>query len=189
MQRYFSAENIGETLLPAFKATMVSPNTYFSAMPQARDYRDSLMLLAIYLAIPALMVGLATGVIGIVVILPLSLIFGIAGTWMWAAYLGWAARRFCASDLSTAGAFQICAYSSAPLVFSWIPIIGMVAWLSNLFLNWQGLVSHGRIGAGAALLIILAAFFIMVLSLAALAALLIYAASLYNVPLPNTTWF
>ncbi len=188
MNRYFSAEHIGDTLLPSFKGVMTSPNTYFAGMPETHDYRDSLMLLAIYLAIPALIAGIATGVIGIVFILPASLLFGLIGTWLWAWYLGWAARRFCASELSTADAFQICAYSSAPLIFSWIPVVGMIAWLSNLFLNWQGLVSHARLGAGPALLIILGAFFVMALSFIALVVLLIYATTHFGVQLPSTTW-
>jgi len=190
MNRYFSAERIGDTLLPAFKGVMGSPNEFFTAMPEARDYRDSFMLLCIFLSIPALMASIATGVITIIFILPISLMFGLIGTWMWAWYLGWAARRFCSSELSTVGAFQICAYSSAPMVFSWIPLIGLLGWLWNLYLNWQGLVSHGRIGAGPALLIILGAFFVMMLSLITLAALLLYAGSQFGVELPaTTTWF
>ncbi|HCS12805.1 MAG: hypothetical protein COS82_05645 [Zetaproteobacteria bacterium CG06_land_8_20_14_3_00_59_53] len=190
MHRFFSAEQIGDTLLEAFKGVMTAPNTYFAAMPEARDYRDSLMLLCIYLAIPALVIGILSGVIGTIIILPASLLFGAIGTWMWAIYLGWAARRFCSSELSTVDAFQISAYSSAPLVFSWIPVIGMIAWMSNLYLNWQGLVSHARISAGAALLIILAAFFIMALSFAVLAAVLIYATAHYGVQFPDPAiWF
>ncbi|MDQ6965299.1 MAG: YIP1 family protein, partial [Mariprofundaceae bacterium] len=190
-QRYFSAEQIGDTLLLAFKGVMTAPNTYFAAMPVASDYRDSLMLLCIYLAIPALLLGILSGIVGTIIILPFSLLFGFIGTWLWAAYLSWAARRFCAADLSTVAAFQICAYSSAPLIFSWIPIIGILAWMSNLYLNWQGLVSHARISAGAALLIILGAFFVMAISLAILVALLIYATTRFGVHLPSAPaiWF
>ncbi|MDQ6972395.1 MAG: YIP1 family protein [Mariprofundaceae bacterium] len=190
MPRFFSSDHIGDTLLAAFKGVMISPPEYFSAMPQAHAYRNSLTLLLIYLSIPALMAGMLTGVVTLVFILPLSLLFGLIGTWFWAAYLGWAARRFCASELSTEDAFQICAYSSAPLVFSWIPIIGLLAWLSNIYLNWQGLVSHARIGAGAALLIILGAYFMMFLSLIALAALMFYTNVSYDlIPLETSTWF
>jgi len=189
MQRFFSAEKIGNTLPQAFKGVMTAPNTYFADMPEARDYRDSLMLLAIYLAIPSLAVGIISGVIGIILILPVSLALGLLGTWMWAAYLGWAARRFCGAGLSTVDAFQICAYSSAPLVFSWIPVIGLLAWLSNLYLNWQGLVSHARIGAGAALLIILGAYFILLLSLITLAALLMFAVPELSTDMQGITWF
>jgi hypothetical protein len=187
MKLYFSAERIGDTLLDAFKGVMTSPNVYFAAMPQAHDYRDSLMLLGIYLGIPALVTGIAAGMLSLVLVLPLALVLGFIGTWTWAWYLGWAARRFCGSRLSTVDAFQICAYSSAPLVFSWIPIIGMLAWLSNLYLNWQGLVSYARLGAGAALLIILGYFLILALSMFALVMLLIYASTHYGVNLPVMT--
>lgn len=192
MKRYFSAERIGVTLFPAFKGVMTSPNDYFAAMPQATDYRDSLMLLGIYLGLSSLVSGIVAGVMSLILILPLSLILGFIGTWTWAWYLGWAARRFCGAQLSTVDAFQICAYSSAPLIFSWIPIIGVVAWLSNLYLNWQGLVSYARLGAGAALLIILGYFLILLLSIVVLVVLLAYASTHYGVNLPYmtppTTW-
>ena len=188
MHRYFSSKRIGETLFPSFKGVLATPNEYFVGMPDSDEYRDSMWLLSIYLAIPALMTGLATGVLSILIILPLSLVLGLPATWMWAAYLSWAARRFCDSQLTTADAFRICAYSSAPLVFSWIPILGLVAWLWNLYLNWQGLISHAKLGAGASLLIIFAAFFIMALSFAILIALLFYASAHYGVQIPAVTW-
>lgn len=190
MNRYFSTESIGETLFPAFKGILGSPNDYFTAMPAARDYRHSFMLLCIFLSVPALVASLFSGVISIIFILPISLMFGLIGTWFWAWYLGWAARHFCASDLTTAGAFQICAYSSAPLVFSWIPVLGLLGWLWNLYLIWQGLVSQARLGAGPSLLIILGAFFVMMLSLFTLVALLLYAGSQFGVEIPPApTWF
>jgi hypothetical protein len=190
MNRYFSAASIGDTLFPAFKGVLGSPNDYFTAMPAARDYRDSFMLLCIFLSVPALVASLLTGVISIIFILPISLMFGLIGTWMWAWYLGWAARHFCASDLTTVNAFQICAYSSAPLVFSWIPLVGLLGWLWNLYLIWQGLVSQARLGAGPAMLIILGAFFVMSLSLFTLLALLLYAGSQFGVEMPPApTWF
>jgi len=177
---YFSAHNIGATLIDAFRGVMRMPTDYFAAMPESNDYRDSSMLLLIYLSIPALMVSLATGIISIVIILPVFLIVGFVSTWMWASYLGWAARYFCGASLSTRDAFQICAYGTAPLVFSWIPILGLVAWLWNLYLNWQGLISHGRLGGGSALLIIIGAFVMMGLSLLVLVALLAYYSVHFN---------
>lgn len=190
MNRYFSAASIGDTLFPAFKGVLGSPNDFFTAMPEARDYRDSFMLLCIFLSIPALVASIATGVISIIFILPISLTFGLISTWLWAWYLGWAARRFSGSNLSTVGAFQICAYSSAPLVFSWIPLIGLFGWFWNLYLTWQGLVSHARVGAGPSLLIILGAFFVMMVSLITLAALLLYAGSQFGMEIPPApTWF
>jgi len=184
---YFSAQRIGDTLSGAFKGIMRLPSDYFAAMPPAHGYRDSMMLLSIYLAVPALMASLFTGLISVFIILPVSLLFGIIGTWMWAWYLSWAARSFCNSTLSISEAFQICAYSSAPLVFSWIPILGMLAWMWNLYLNWQGLISHARLGGGSALLIIIGAFVVMGLSFAVLGALLVYSSFHFDwqtLPLP-----
>ena len=177
MQSYFSSDRIGDTLVPAFKAVMTRPQEFFEQMPTAERYGNSLVLLSIYLTVPALIVSIFSGVVTVIVILPVSLIMGIIATWMWAWYLSWATRVFCKVPLTTPGAFQICAYSTAPLVFSWLPLVGAVAFFWNLFLNWQGLVSHGRVGGGAALLIILAAFIIMSLSLVVLAALLLTLAS------------
>jgi len=180
-QTYFSSDRIGDTLVPAFKAVITRPREFFERMPIAERYSNSLVLLSIYLTIPALIVSIFSGVVTVIVILPVSLITGIIATWMWAWYLSWAARVFCKAPLTTPDAFQVCTYSTAPLIFSWLPLVGAVAFFWNLFLNWQGLVSHGRVGGGAALLIILAAFIIMSLSLVVLAALLLMLASQHGV--------
>ena len=51
----------------------------------------------------------------------------------------------------------------------------MIAYVWNLYLNWQGLVSHARVGGGAALMFILVAFVVFGLSLLVLVLLLIKA--------------
>lgn len=181
MEPYFSSDRIGESLVPAVKAAMTRPREFFERMPVARSYSNSLILLCIYLAVPALIVSIFSGVITLIVILPFSLLFGVIGTWMWAWYLSWAARVFCKVPLTIPDAFQLCAYSAAPLLFSWIPLIGSISFFWNLFLNWQGLVSHAKVGGGAALMIILGAFIIMSLSIVALAAALWLLASQYGV--------
>jgi len=188
-QNYFSSERIGETLLPSFKTIMTSPTPCFENMPVAQDYKNSMLLLAIYLMIPALIISIFSGVITVIFILPAFLLFGIVGTWLWAWYLGWATRTFCRASLTTADAFQICAYGAAPAVFSTIPFLGIVTTLWNLYLNWQGLVSHARIGGGSALLIILAAFVILGGSLLLLLILLFYLAAQTGVNLPEVQWF
>jgi len=187
-QRYFSSDHIGETLLPSFKATMTAPTPYFEHMPVAQGYKHSMVLLTIYLLIPALIISIFSGIITIVFIVPLFLLFGIVGTWSWAWYLGWAARTFCKSSLTTADAFQICAYGAAPAVFSMIPLVGVITTLWNLYLNWQGLVSHARIGGGSALLIILASFVVLGVSLLLLVVLLFHFAAQTGINLPEVHW-
>ncbi len=158
---HFSSNRIGDTLPKAFVQTLTRPAAWFEAMPKAESYRDSAVLLAIYILAPALVASILTGFVTIIVILPLSLLFGFVATWMWAGYLAWASRTFCKTDMTTVDAFQICAAASAPQVFSAIPMLAPVATLWNLYLNWQGLVSHGKVSGGCALLIILAAFVIL----------------------------
>ncbi len=188
-QNYFSSERIGETLLPAFKATMTSPTPCFENMPVAQGYKNSIVLLVIYLLIPALVVSISSGLMTIVFILPALLLFGIIGTWSWAWYLGWAARTFCKSSLTTVDAFQICAYGAAPTVVSMIPFVGVITTLWSLYLNWQGLVSHARIGGGSALLIILASFVVLGLSLLLLVVLLFQIAAQTGMNLPQVQYF
>ncbi len=185
MPVYFSSERVGETLVGATRDVFVSPVRFFEAMPAATDYRNSLVLLSIYLAVPALILSLFSGIVTIVFILPSTLVFGIFTTWSWAWYLAWASRVFCKAELGTAGAFQICAYSSAPFLLFWVPVFGVVAYVWSLYLNWQGLVSHARIGGGAALMFILAAFVIFGLLLIVLVLLLIRLASDSGVSLPE----
>jgi len=185
MSTYFSSERVGETLVAATKGILASPAGFFEAMPKATNYRHSLALLCIYLAVPALILSLFSGVVTIIVILPATLILGLISTWLWAWYLGWASRTFCKVELETPAAFQICTYSAAPLLLSWVPVFGMIAYVWNLYLNWQGLVSHAKVGGGAALMFILVAFVIFGLSLLVLVLLLIKLASDSGVSLPE----
>jgi len=185
MPVYFSSNSVGETLVAATKGIMASPTRYFEDMPKAADYRNSLVLLSVYLAVPAMILSIFSGVITIIFILPATLIFGIITTWMWAWYLGWAARTFSKTEFETPAAFQICAYSAAPLLLSWVPVFGMVAYVWNLYLNWQGLVSHARVGGGAALMFILVAFVIFGLSLLVLVLLLVKLAADSGISLPD----
>ena len=185
MPVYFSSDRVGETLVTATRDVLVSPVRFFEAMPETADYRNSLVLLCIYLAIPAVVLSLFAGIITVVIILPATLVFGIFTTWVWAGYLAWASRVFGKVDLHTAGAFQICAYSSAPLLLSWLPVFGVVAYIWSLYLNWQGLVSHARVGGGAALMFILGAFVVFGLSLFVLVLLLFKLASDSGISLPQ----
>jgi len=189
MQNYFSSQHIGDTLFPSFKAAMTSPVACFECMPVVQDYKNSMVLLAIYLLVPGLIIGLYSGIFTLLFILPISLLAGIIGTWSWAWYLGWAARIFSGTQLTTVDAFQICAYGAAPLALSWIPFFGVIAYFWSLYLNWQGLVSHARVSGGTALLIILASFVILGIFLLLLLALLFHLAAQTGVNLPEAQWF
>lgn len=172
MSVYFNSSHIDETLVGSVKQVVISPQGFFSGMPKTETYRDSLVFLAIVLVVLAIGISLVTSLAALPVMLATALALGIVTTWLWAWYLGWACRVFCRVQLSTANAFQICAYSSVPLVFSWLPHVGILASLWNLYLNWQGLVSHARVRGGSALMVILVPMVVLAISMAILAALL-----------------
>jgi len=64
-------------------------------------------------------------------------------------------------------------------------MFGVVASFWSLYLNWQGLVSHGKVGGGAALIIIIAAFVVLGVSMAVLIGLLFSLAGQYGIQMPE----
>ncbi len=179
---YYRRDRIPEVFFSVFIAGIFFPKLLFTKMPEAGRLRDSAHLLALYMSIPTLMMtltagtgipfiapGFFSGLMAIVLIVPVSLSIGVGTSFLWAKYLSWAATRFAGSDLSEATAFQICAYSGAPFVIAWGPYLGPVMALWNMLLNWKGLVHHGGVGGFAAFLILmigllLAAVFVLALA-------------------------
>jgi len=165
---YYRRDKIPEVFFSAFIAAIFFPKLLFSKMPEAANLRDSAHLLALYMAIPTLMMtltagagipliapGFFSGLIAIVLIIPVSLTIGVGTSLLWAKYIAWASRRFAGVALSDKAAFQICAYSGAPFVIAWGPYLGPVMALWNLMLNWKGLVHHGGVKRFPAFIILM----------------------------------
>jgi len=172
MPEYFDSNRISGTLGASAKSVLIAPQAFFSDMPSTDGYRNSLVFLTIVFVVLSLGISMMTSLVLLPAILPVALLFGFIATWMWAWYLGWACRVFCKAELSTQNAFQLCAYSSIPLVFGLLPVAGVIASLWNLYLNWQGLVSYARIGGGSAMLIIVLPLIVLGISMAVLVVLL-----------------
>jgi len=156
-------------------------------MPAAGHLWQSAHLLALYLSVPTLMMtmtagtGIPTiapdflsGLIAILLIVPISLSIGLGTSLLWARYLSWASSRFAGKSLSVETAFQICAYSGAPFVIAWGPYLGPVMALWNLLLNWKGLVHHGGVGPLWALVIIISGLLLLTFFVLALVALMVF---------------
>jgi hypothetical protein len=171
MITYFSSNRITETLLPAIKSVITEPRLFFEEMQATTSYRDSLILMSLIMLVPSLIISLPTGIFALLVI-PFFLGLMLVCTWLWAWYLSWAVRVFSKSQLSTAAAFQICAYSAVPQLLSWVPGVNIFTSLWNLYLTWQGLVSHAKVGSGKALLILVIPMILFVMSLVVLFGLL-----------------
>jgi len=170
---YFSADRIVETLPAAIREVLISPKPYFEQMPPIEGFRDNLVMLGIILLPSSLIMVFPAGVMAIL-FLPLALSLMLVTTWLWARYLSWAVRAFTTERLDTASAFQICAYSSVPMLFSWLPVLNVLMSLWNMYLTWRGLVSHARLKGSNALLILLVPLVIFTASLFVLFGLLFY---------------
>ena len=179
---YYHRDRVAEVFFSVFIAATFFPKLLFAKMPAPEGLRGSAHLLALYMAIPTLMMtltagtgipliapGFFSGLISIVLIIPVSLTIGVGTSLLWAKYMSWAARKFAGVELSEETAFQICAYSGAPFVIAWGPYLGPVMAVWNLLLNWKGLVHHGGVKRFPAFLILmigllLAAMFVLALA-------------------------
>ena len=184
---YYRKDRMAEVFFSVFVSGLFFPKRMFEKMPQAGPLRESAHLLALYLSVPTLMMtltagtgiptiapGFLSGLIAILLIIPVSLSIGVGTSLLWAKYLSWASGKFAGRSLSVETAFQISAYSGAPFVIAWGPYLGPVMALWNIFLNWKGLVYHGGVGRLWALAIIISGLLLLATFVLVLAALMVY---------------
>ena len=184
---YYRKDRVAEVFFSVFIAAIFFPKRLFAEMPVAANLRDSVHLLALYMSIPTLMMtltagtgipliapGFFSGLLMIVLIIPVSLTIGVSTSFIWARYIAWASKRFARVEMDDAKAFQICAYSGAPFVVAWGPYLGPVMALWNLLLNWKGLVHHGGVGRMPAFFILIIGLLLVAIFMLALAVLLMF---------------
>jgi len=165
---------MAEVFFSVFIAGLFFPKRLFQQMPEAGPLKQSAHLLALYLLTPTLMMtltagtgipfiapGFFSGLLAIVLILPVSLTIGVSSSLLWSWYLSRATKWFTGKEMSVETAFQICAYSGPPFVIAWGPYLGPVMALWNILLNWKGLIHHGGLSGWMALLIILSGLLLM----------------------------
>lgn len=163
-----------EAAFSVFIAALFKPRKLFENMPQATSLADNARLMAIFMSLPLIMASMLTGIISAIIILPVGIAAGLGTSWLWAAWLAWAARKFTGREIYTPDTFQVCAYSAPPLAISWGPYLGLPMALWNLWLNWRGLTTHLSLGGWQAFLLILAGLSGMSLLMLPITALLIY---------------
>lgn len=168
---YFNSAHIGDTLLPAFRDTLFSPRSIMADMPATAQYSSSIMLLSLITVIGMLLNAPFSGFLSLFA-LPFVWLFMLLSVWIWAAYLAWSVRTFTDRQLDTVNAFQLATYASVPMLFGFIPLLGFITALWNLYLNWLALVVRVEVKEGVALMIVLVPILILLLSLAVLIALL-----------------
>ncbi|MDX8401811.1 MAG: YIP1 family protein [Mariprofundaceae bacterium] len=167
MTGYFKTDDWLDSFIAAVKGVVTSPGAFFEGMPKADAWTAPVLFFTLTLAPTLLIGGLATLGFGLL-LAPVVWAFALAGTWLWAWYLGWAVRTFVKGELDTLNAFQICAYSNTPMLIGWLPFVGQLLWVWSLALQWIGLTRKVGVSSGAALLILVVPAVIVALSLGAL---------------------
>lgn len=184
MAQYFSSDQWVDSYIGAVRDLVARPGKFFGGLPQATAYGPSLMFLTVTLAVPLLIYALLSFGIALL-IAPFLWLLIVVSNWLWAWYLGWAVRSFTQQQLSTVQAFQICAYANAPMLLSWLPVIGVLITVWSVVLQWFGLTRSCNVGSGAAMAILLLPLLVLSISLGILIVLLgIYAAQ-HGIQIPQ----
>ena len=103
---YFDYNRLGETLLPAIKGVLLSPKKFFSGMPAAGFYSNSMFFLSFIAIVGSLLAAPFDGA-AVLFLVPVTWGVVLLITWLLAAYLSWAATTFAKHRLTTVNAFQI----------------------------------------------------------------------------------
>ncbi|HXH72606.1 MAG TPA: YIP1 family protein [Mariprofundaceae bacterium] len=169
---YFNINRMTETLIPACKAVIMEPRATFEQMPKTGFYRDGFGLLSLIILAAA---AISVPFIGFVLIFLLPFIWGtlLICYRLWASYLSWAVRTFGQQKLNPINAFQLSAYAAVPMVLGFVPVLGIVASLWNLYLLWLALVANVKVKESTALVIIAVPTLVLTVSLVLFADLLL----------------
>jgi hypothetical protein len=119
-----------------WQRVMTDPHGFFAEMPQAGGLGDPGTFLLIIAALDA--VGhliLGWGVVGMLA----SFVFLVVLAAVTAALFTVIAQQLFEGRAGFEPTFRVVAYSSAPLVFSWVPFVGTVAQLYAAYLALRGI--------------------------------------------------
>ena len=135
------ARSAAEAVPETWRQVMTEPRAFFATLPQVGGLGEPITFLAICAAASALgHLLLAWGFRGAMGVFVLQ----VVGGFVTAAVLTLVAQHLFEGRAGFEGTFRVVAYSAAPLVFYWVPLLGMVAWLYCAFLIVRGLEAvHG----------------------------------------------
>ena len=151
--QYFDKNRPMQTLLLSMQGVLKSPKNFFAQLPPAAFYANSIFLGTVII-LAASFIGVPFHSFTMLFMVPVSWGLGLIGIKVWSSYIAWATRSFGKAKLSTANAFNMSAYASVPLVFSAVPILGLISCLWSLYLMWVALVSRCHVKSSTAAIII-----------------------------------
>jgi hypothetical protein len=146
-------ESEARTAVAGFAATwrrvMTDPRGFFADMPENGGFAAPLTFLAVCAAINAL--GHLLLLLGPGAMIA-AFVGQIIGAFVVAAAFVIVAQNLFEGRAGFEPTFRVVAYASAPSVFFWIPVLGMLAWIYAAYLTIRGLERVQRIDTTRALL-------------------------------------
>ena len=157
-------ESEARSAIEGFAATwrrvMTDPPGFFAAMPETGGLAAPLTFLAICAAVNALghllLLAGVGGMIGIFV-------GQIVGAFVAAAAFVIVAQHLFEGRAGFEPTFRVVAYASAPSVFFWVPVFGVLAWLYDAFLTVRGIERVHAIDVTRAVLTVVVGFAVVLL--------------------------
>lgn len=165
--QYFEFNRPMQTFVPALRSILTAPGAFFTDAPTTAAYSGSFFFLSIVIFL-ASFIGVPFRDMTLLFLLPVTWGLTAISVRLWAAYLCWAAKRFADVSISSSNAFMIASYASAPLLFSFLPFIGSLAGIWNLYLLWIALTQRYSIKSGTAITILAIPTIVVVISAAVL---------------------
>ncbi len=151
--QYFDKNRPMQPLLLSWQGMLTSPKEFFSELPPAAFYANSIFLATIVI-LAASFIGVPFHSFTMLFMVPVSWGLGLIALKFWSLYISWATRSFGNAKLSKANAFYISAYASVPLMLSAVPILGIISCLWSLYLMWIALISRCHVKPSTAAIII-----------------------------------
>jgi hypothetical protein len=151
--QYFDKNRPMNTLLLTMRDVLTSPKAFFSDLPPAAFYANSIFLATIIVFV-ASFIGVAFHGFTLLFMLPVSYGLSLIGIKFWSSYLSWAVKSFGKAKLSTPNAFHLSVYACVPLMLATVPILGLLSCLWSIYLIWVALISRCHVKSGVAAIII-----------------------------------
>ncbi len=151
--QYFDKNRPMQTLVLSIRNVLSTPKAFFSELPPAAFYANSIFLATIIVFV-ASFIGVPFHGFTLLFMLPVSYALSLIGIKFWASYLSWAVKSFGKAKLGTPNAFQISIYACVPLMLATVPILGLLSCLWTIYLIWVALISRCHVKPGVAAIII-----------------------------------
>jgi hypothetical protein len=152
----FNTKDFMHSFIGVMKTVLVRPNDFYQNMPVTGGYAPPFVFLVVCLGVSGILAAILAGV-DVFLFLKL-VIFGAIFSFIGAGILHLIAQQFFEGKGGYEGVYRVVAYAGVVYLLSWIPVVGLIAFLYGLYLQIVGLEKVHKITAGQAVVTVLIAF-------------------------------